>query len=367
MAGVLPILDERIDENGNKTIISGITATTWPREYPSSPPRPIQPAAESPAPAADPGLKPAAYQTSAQTQGYIDDTLDRIMNRGDFSYDPAGDRLYQLYADQFRRDGQQAMQNTMGAAAGLTGGFGNSYGATAGAAAYNQSLARMNEVMPQLEQAAYSRWRDDEASLYNQMGLLTGLDDRDYGRSRDALGDWKDDRNFDRSVYESDRAYEFNLDQAEKGWIYKDRELAENARQFDDKMGFDRAAQDIANALEIYKLDTEMYKFAMGYMFNYYEQQAMHGEDFKFTPEKLPAVIKAVMPEIDKLYKPPVMRNGYRYSQADVDRIMQAIVGKVTLSDEELDRYSFSGKKKKGVNINDARLLMQALEGKIKL
>ena len=74
--------------------------------------------------------KPGAYQSKWQAQ--INDIINRILNREEFSYDLNGDALYQQYKDQYMRGGQRAMQDTMAEAAALTGGYGNSYASTAG-------------------------------------------------------------------------------------------------------------------------------------------------------------------------------------------------------------------------------------------
>ena len=69
--------------------------------------------------------KPAAY--TSQWAGKADAALDAIGSRKAFSYDLNADALYRQYRDQYIRQGRRAMEDTMGAAAGLTGGYGNSY------------------------------------------------------------------------------------------------------------------------------------------------------------------------------------------------------------------------------------------------
>ena len=82
--------------------------------------------------------KPGAYQSSYSDQ--IQELLDKVMNREKFSYDFNADPLYQQYKDQYMQGGKQAMMDTTAQAAALSGGFGNSYGATAGNLAYQQYL-----------------------------------------------------------------------------------------------------------------------------------------------------------------------------------------------------------------------------------
>ena len=67
--------------------------------------------------------KPGAYQSKYTDQ--MDDLLNKITMRGPFSYDPTNDPLYNIYKDRYIMNGQRAMQDTMGQAAALTGGYGN--------------------------------------------------------------------------------------------------------------------------------------------------------------------------------------------------------------------------------------------------
>ena len=68
------------------------------------------------------------------------------------------DALYQQYRDLYTQQGQMAMMDTMGQAAAMTGGYGNSYAQTAGQQMYNQYLGKLNEVVPELYQQAYNRY-----------------------------------------------------------------------------------------------------------------------------------------------------------------------------------------------------------------
>ena len=76
------------------------------------------------------------------------DAMDRINNREKFSYDLNGDALYQQYKDKYIQQGKMAMQDTMGQAATLTGGYGNSYATTAGNQAYQAHLNNLNDIRP---------------------------------------------------------------------------------------------------------------------------------------------------------------------------------------------------------------------------
>lgn len=134
---------------------------------------------------------------SSRYASQIDALLDSVLNREGFSYDLESDPLYQQYRKQYIREGDRAMRDTMGNAAALTGGYGSSYGTTAGSQAYDYYLSQLNDRVPELEQQAYQRWQDEGTALLNRLSLLQSLDDTDYSRYRDDVGDYYTDRSFD--------------------------------------------------------------------------------------------------------------------------------------------------------------------------
>jgi len=163
--------------------------------------------------------KPGAYQSSWQDE--LEKLYGQISQRKPFEYDLNADSLYQQYKDQYSLAGQQAMQDTMGQAAALTGGYGNSYAQTAGQQTYQGYMQKLNEVIPQLEQRAYGRYRDEGQDLYNLYGLTQGNEDRDYGRYRDQVGDWRDERGFAYGAWSDERGFDYGAyqdDLAQQNW-----------------------------------------------------------------------------------------------------------------------------------------------------
>lgn len=121
-----------------------------------------------------------------QRKGY----LDQYENRGPFSYDFNSDALYNQYKDQYIQQGKMAMMDTMGQAAAMTGGYGNSYAQTVGQQAYNQQLSQLNNVMPELYQMAYDRYAQEGQDLLNMYDLYAGLSAEDYVKYRDSVTDY---------------------------------------------------------------------------------------------------------------------------------------------------------------------------------
>ena len=125
-------------------------------------------------------------------------------------------------------NGQRAMQDTMGQAAALTGGYGNSYAQIAGQQQFNQYMEGLNDLVPQLENQAYQRYADEGDRLINNYNLLGAADDRDYGRNMDDYNKWLQGEQNAQQAYLDylDRDYrQFEGDRAQGN---TDREFAYN-------------------------------------------------------------------------------------------------------------------------------------------
>ena len=172
--------------------------------------------------------KPQAYQSRYAEQ--IASLYDQIMNREKFVYDVNKDPMYRQYRNQYMQNGQRAMQDTIGQAAALAGGYGSSWGSTAGFQAYQQYLQALNDKIPELEQRAFERYQYEGDELRNNMSLSLDMDTRDYGRYRDTVEDWKDDRTFEYGRYrdamqdwKDDRAFEYGVYRDSVSDYYNDR------------------------------------------------------------------------------------------------------------------------------------------------
>ena len=152
--------------------------------------------------------RPGEYQS--QWDGELTELYNRIANRKPFSYDIGTDPVYQQYREQYQRQGRLAMQDTMGQAAALTGGYGSTYGEQVGQQAYNAYLQNLNDIVPDLYNAAYNRYRDEGTDLYNQYGLLSDRENQAYSRYRDAVNDYYADLSDARSAYDSAYSRDYN-------------------------------------------------------------------------------------------------------------------------------------------------------------
>ena len=128
----------------------------------------------------------------------------QIASRGPFAYDPDRDPLYGISRDRAVQNGRMAMRDTMGQAASLTGGYDSSYGQAVGQQQYDASLQSLAELIPELYQTAYERYRDQGKELQQQYDLLGEQADREYARYRDELGDWRSERAWQQEREDAD-------------------------------------------------------------------------------------------------------------------------------------------------------------------
>lgn len=181
--------------------------------------------------------RPGPFQSRYENQ--IQSILDNILNPKSFDLqnDKNYQNLYNQYAQQYMAQGNRAMRDQLGASAALTGGYGSTASQVAASQAYDNYLQNLNDRNMQLMNLAYQMYGDERADRYNQLNAFNNSDQIDYGRYRDDVSDFYQDRNwltdmynnswnrdfntftdsrdFDRSVYENDRNYNFNLDETE--------------------------------------------------------------------------------------------------------------------------------------------------------
>ena len=107
---------------------------------------------------------------SVSNQEQLNEIMDKILNREKFSYDLNGDALYQQYKDKYLQQGKMAMEDAIGQASTMTGGYGNSYAQSVGQQAYQAQLENLNDIVPELWQMAYDRYNQERQALGSSGG-----------------------------------------------------------------------------------------------------------------------------------------------------------------------------------------------------
>lgn len=162
--------------------------------------------------------KPGAYQS--QWQGQLNEVIGKILNREKFSYDLNGDALYQQYKDKYTQQAKMAMADTMGQAAAMTGGYGNSYAQSVGQQMYAKEMQNLNDVVPELYAMAYDKYNQEGQDLYNQYSMLGAQEEQEYGRYRDSVSDWLSERDYLQNRYDSERDFDYSKYNNERNFAY---------------------------------------------------------------------------------------------------------------------------------------------------
>lgn len=139
-----------------------------------------------------------------------------------FSYNYQSDPTYQALLQSYQQNAQIAGQNTLARAAAATGGMPSTYAVQAATAAQNQELNQLANMIPQLQQQAYSRYADQRD--YNQqariaaLNNLRGIEQENYGMFRDTVGDRhnEEDRDYNRE-------WNANLENYNRSWKEDER------------------------------------------------------------------------------------------------------------------------------------------------
>ena len=151
--------------------------------------------------------KPEAYTNRWKDQ--MDGILNDILNRKEFSYDVKADPLFQQYRDQYVRNGQLAMRDTMGQAAQLTGGYGNSYAQQAGQQAYNGYMQGLTDKIPELYNLAMQAYNNKTNELNNRYNLIGTQEGKEYSRYQDDMNAYNTELARLQNLFNTERSYDY--------------------------------------------------------------------------------------------------------------------------------------------------------------
>jgi hypothetical protein len=167
----------------------------------------------------------------------VKDMMSQIQNREEFSYDVDNDPLFQQALASSMNSGKIAMQDTIGQAAALTGGYGSTYATTAGNQAYNAFIQDAYDNLPQYYQMAMEAYQMEGDELYRQLGMLTDADNTEYARMQNAYDTTSAYR--DRRY---DEAYTKYRDDKNDAFQMANLELSEDSLRLDGALGYYDAA-----------------------------------------------------------------------------------------------------------------------------
>ena len=240
---------------------------------------------------------------------------DKVLSRSPFSYDMNADTLYQQYKDSYTRQGKLAMQDTVGQAAALTGGYGNSYAQTAGQQVYNGYMQQLNDVVPQLYQLALDKYNQETSDLYNKYGLYKSDYDTKYGKHRDDVADYNAQLDYLTGRYDTERQFDYSQYTDAYNRAYTDHtnaianaqwqqefdearrqynaDLALRQRQHNDDMALRQRQYNDEMALAAAKAESGDEEPFKPYTFSHVDEDGLYhfyrdGKDYKFEKGKNP-------------------------------------------------------------------------------
>lgn len=190
--------------------------------------------------------------------------LDSVANPTPFSYDYSEDPSYSAFKKAYLREGDRASANALAQASAASGGRASSYAVTAANQAGNYYAGQLGDMIPTLEQNAYSRYLSD---FNNRLSGLSALQsDRsfdyekwmnEYNMLQNSLGNHqaKDATDYQRYLDAYEQLYRAEQDKvAQAQQLYENRQAAkqleyENALALYRAMGY--ATPEVAKILGI--------------------------------------------------------------------------------------------------------------------
>ena len=273
----------------------------------------------------------------------VDAMIKEIQNREDFQYDVETDTLFQQALSSAMRSGQTAMQDTMGQAAALTGGYGSTYATSAANQAYNAYIEDAYNNLPEYYQMALEAYQMEGQEMYQQLAMLSDADAREYERTFNA---WSANNANAQQMYANEySAWQDQVSTAlsmaglelqEQGQLfdqsYAMMSLEQDQRQFDTEMAY-RYLSDMQGATQETDLDlmkikqAAIEKYALDgedglveYLELYSDRFSTEQEEQAFTDEVLTYVLSNGNPPITQgtakmVDKNVIEINGHRYDK----------------------------------------------------
>ena len=126
----------------------------------------------------------------------VEELFNKYMNREDFEYDVSEDQLFQQALASAMGSGKAAMQDTIGQASALTGGYGSTYATSAGNQAYNSFIEDAYNNLPEYYNLALQAYQAEGDEMLQQFNMAATLDAQEYGRLVDSYNAGVEERNW---------------------------------------------------------------------------------------------------------------------------------------------------------------------------
>ena len=236
-------------------------------------------------------------QLSSGRTSYTDkikDLMGQIQNRDKFQYDVAEDTLFQQYLGSMMQSGQTAMQDTIGQASALTGGYASTYAQSVGNQAYNSYIQDAYNNLPEYYNMALEAYQMEGQEMYNQLAMLNEADATEFGRMYDS---WN--ANFTNAQNMYAQEYGAWQDGINNAYNSANLQLNEHGMAVDNAYNMYQASQNRADTLyaQEYQKWADEVANAMQYMGmqntdywnnqNFIEGQRQHNDDMAYKYSEL--------------------------------------------------------------------------------
>ena len=326
---------------------------------------------------ADAYLKGALSKIQSGKTSYSDqvrDMISQIQGRDKFSYDVDKDPLFQQALASAMNSGRSAMQDTIGQASALTGGYGSSYATSAANQAYNAFVEDAYDNLPQYYQMALDAYQSEGDEMYRQLGMLTDADEREYGRLINAFDATSAYRN---QAY--NEAYQQFRDNKSDAFTTANLEMSEHSQRASDafnlysayaneaESAYAREYQSWADSVEQawkmigmqnqdYWAQTEFDEGVRRYNQDFAENQRRYDQDFAEEQRQYNETMafNKEQAALDEAYRRDTLwQSAYEFAVSHGDKD-----GDGKLSEDEIAEYNAS----QGKNGNDLESVMSGEE-----
>lgn len=189
-------------------------------------------------------LREQALSGKTSYTDQMNDLMNQVLNRDSFEYDMDKDPMFQQYLATMMNTGQTAMQDTIGQASALTGGYGSSYATSSGNQAYNQYIQDAYNNLPEFYQMALNTYQMEGEDLLNKYGIVSDADSREYGRTIDSYSIQNDYANNlwnrEYQTWSDSVSNAMNLAGMQNSDWWNKTNFDESVRQYNENMAFQK-------------------------------------------------------------------------------------------------------------------------------
>ena len=165
---------------------------------------------------------PSSYAPAKEAPTYenqyadqIKSALSNIQDRKAWSYNADSDQAYQAAKKQYMREADRSSADTMGQYAAMTGGMPSTAAMTAGSQASDYYKTQLSDQLGNYINQDYQRYVDQLGADYDKLSALSSLEQGDYGKYQDQLGQYNAENAFNYKQYLDNVDYNTNKEQTQ--------------------------------------------------------------------------------------------------------------------------------------------------------